>query len=204
MASLGHNVNSLSHEMWKLRCGCNFTSIGLYVELILRIDILRIPCGICLRRMPQHPIDNKSALFRVRVRGVGQVAAWCRQATCRPLPEPMLTQIYVAIWRQYRPQWVIEYTNGTIFQSNMTCLEINNHKQACWDGHCTSEQRWMIFSENYELTYKWHYGLLGKLLVPSTMPLGTGYQINFLRSLINFFSFQLSKQYQLRWDRSNM
>ena len=29
-----------------------------------------------------------------------QVMAWCHQAT-GPIPEPMLTQIYVGIWRHY-------------------------------------------------------------------------------------------------------
>ena len=32
---------------------------------------------------------------------LAQVLAWCRQAINRPLPEPMLTQIYVAKWRHY-------------------------------------------------------------------------------------------------------
>ena len=30
-----------------------------------------------------------------------QVMAWCRQAINKPLPEPMLTQIFVDIWRVF-------------------------------------------------------------------------------------------------------
>ena len=44
------------------------------------------------RWMPRDLTDDKSTLV--------QVMAWCRQATSHYLkPEPMLTQIYVAIWR---------------------------------------------------------------------------------------------------------
>ena len=44
--------------------------------------------------MPLDLSDEKSTLV--------QVMAWCHQATIKPLPEPILTQIYGVI----RPQWV--------------------------------------------------------------------------------------------------
>ena len=41
--------------------------------------------------MPLDLTDDKSTLV--------QVMAQCRQAAIKPLPEPVLTQIYVAKWR---------------------------------------------------------------------------------------------------------
>ena len=46
---------------------------------------------IALRWMQQGLTDDKSTLV--------QVVAWCRPSGNKPLPEPKLTQIYVAKWR---------------------------------------------------------------------------------------------------------
>ena len=50
----------------------------------------KILIQISQKLVPRSPIDNKSALV--------QVMAW-RRTGDKPLPDPMLTQIFVAIWR---------------------------------------------------------------------------------------------------------
>ena len=47
-----------------------------------------IPIQISLKLVPSSPIDNKPALF--------QVMAW-RLTGDKPLPEPMMTQIFVIL-----------------------------------------------------------------------------------------------------------
>ena len=56
-----------------------------------RINTWSISCEITLGWMPQNIFDDKSTLV--------QVLAWHCQATSHSLPEPMLTQIPVTIWR---------------------------------------------------------------------------------------------------------
>ena len=76
-------VNSLAPE----RCGSKFTSV--FFKLILRIDILSTSFENGHWWVPQNPIDDdKSTLV--------QVMTCFRQATSL-LPEPMWTQISVAI-----------------------------------------------------------------------------------------------------------
>ena len=52
---------------------------------------LIISCEPALRWVSLDLTDDKSTLV--------QIMAWCRQSGNKPLPEPMLTQIFVAIWR---------------------------------------------------------------------------------------------------------
>ena len=80
--------NSLTTE----RCGSIFTN-G-FIKVILRIDILSKPCKMGLRWM---------ALIISQYQLV-QIMTWCRGGN-KPLPERMLTQIYVTI-RRIRSQWV--------------------------------------------------------------------------------------------------
>ena len=60
-----------SNSLAPKRCGCDF--ISTFFKLILRIDVMNSSCEICLRWMPQNPIDDKSTLV--------QVMGWCHQAT---------------------------------------------------------------------------------------------------------------------------
>ena len=78
-----HQLNSLPPG----RSGFNFKSA--IFNLVLLIGIFRSSYGNALK-MSWNLSKDKSTLV--------QVMAWCRQAT-KPLPEPMLTQICVAIWR---------------------------------------------------------------------------------------------------------
>ena len=87
-------LNSLSPG----RCGSNFKRI--FSEGMSLIKFMNISVEIALRWMPLNTFDEKSTLV--------QVMAWCHQATIhylsqcwprsKPLPEPMLTPICVAIW----------------------------------------------------------------------------------------------------------
>ena len=69
------------------RFGCNFKNSVF--KLALLIGIFRASFDKVLRWKIQDLTDDKSTLV--------QVMAWCHQAT-NHLPEPMLTQIYVAVW----------------------------------------------------------------------------------------------------------
>ena len=55
------------------------------------IGIFRSSTDYTPRLMAQDVIDDESMLV--------QVMAWCRPSGNKPLPEPMLTQISVAMWR---------------------------------------------------------------------------------------------------------
>ena len=84
-------------EIWK-----EFKSV--ISEHLLQIKLMSNASIIALRWIPQNTFDGKSTLV--------QVMAWCRQATSqylnhfflppgnKPLPEPMLTQIYVPTRQQ--------------------------------------------------------------------------------------------------------
>ena len=77
------------------RCGCNLKSVMF--KLISRIDILSISCEIAPRWMPQDLI-----WWLVNIgSGNGLVPSGNK-----PLPEPMLTKIFVVT----RSQWVNEPT----------------------------------------------------------------------------------------------
>ena len=54
-----------------------------------RINFVSTSCEIALARMPLETFDGKSSFVRVMVVPLGN----------RPIPEPMLTQIYVTAWR---------------------------------------------------------------------------------------------------------
>ena len=80
-------VNSLTPG----RCG--FNSESLISEHILQIKFIRISCEITLMWMPQNLTNEKVNI------GSGN---GLMPSGSKPLPEPVLTKIYVAIW----PQWV--------------------------------------------------------------------------------------------------
>ena len=90
-------VNPLAHE----RCWSNFTSASF--KIILQIDILSAPSDIGLSWVPENLTDGKSTLVQVMAglhwwsvnigSGNGLVPSGNK-----PLPEPMLTQIFVATW----------------------------------------------------------------------------------------------------------
>ena len=44
----------------------------------------------------------------------------------KPLPEPMLTQISVTIWRHYRPQWVNPYKYVIYARNNLVMNDLGN------------------------------------------------------------------------------
>ena len=57
----------------------------------LLIGIFRSSSDIAIRSWPRDRSDDKLTLVQV------MLLTWCRQATSHSLPQPMLTQIYVAI-----------------------------------------------------------------------------------------------------------
>ena len=80
-----HIFNSLAPRRFEW----NFRQIIFMLNLV--IDGWCISGKIALRWKSLDRSDDKSTLV--------QVMAWCCQAASQPLPEPMLTQICVAIWR---------------------------------------------------------------------------------------------------------
>ena len=69
-------------------CGGNFKSV--IPQHMLQIKFMNIPAEILpLRWMPQNAFDDKSTLIQVN----GLVPSGTKS-----LPEPMLTQFYVAMW----------------------------------------------------------------------------------------------------------
>ena len=92
--------------------GCDF--IGEFFKVISQIDVRALPVKLLSGECHRNPNNVKSALL--------QVMAWCCQATSHylsqwnnnPLPEPMLNQIYVAIWHRYLHQLVkLEFSTKT-------------------------------------------------------------------------------------------
>ena len=73
----------------KVRCVGN--SQSLIFEFIIENSKLGTCYKTALKWMPQNLINEKSALV--------QAMTWCHQATSHYLSEPMLTTIYVTIWR---------------------------------------------------------------------------------------------------------
>ena len=79
--------------------------------------LLDIQLNITLEWMPKDIIDDKSTFV--------QVMAWCWQATSEPLPEPLLTQIYVIIYCQWPTMssawllWDEESTDGLALKNDM-------------------------------------------------------------------------------------
>ena len=73
------NFNSLALGDLKY----NFQNV--FFKLISWIDAMNNSCETVLRRMPQNPSDDKSTLVQVMA--------------SKPLPEPLLSKITVAIWR---------------------------------------------------------------------------------------------------------
>ena len=69
-------------------CVCERLSKSVIYEHVLGIKFMCTTCEIILGWMPLRKDDDKSKLVHVM--------AWCRQA----LPVPILTLIYVAIWRR--------------------------------------------------------------------------------------------------------
>ena len=70
------------------RAECNFKNS---IVIFLLIGIFRSSYDIAIRSWPRDRSDDKLTLVQV------MLLTWCRQATSHSLPEPMLTQIYVAI-----------------------------------------------------------------------------------------------------------
>ena len=125
-----NNLHSLTH------CGLgDFHEIlvGLPFKPITVIGGWDTCCEIAPRRMSLDLTGDKSTLV--------QVMAWSGN---KPLPEPMLTQISVAVWRHYRPQWVncikvaqayprqhirqIVISMAVWLKKKSSCLDWNN----CW------------------------------------------------------------------------
>ena len=69
--------------------GCHFAE-DIFKHIFLNGNV-SITIKISLNFVPWSTIGNSSALV--------QIMAWC-QTGSKPLPEPMLTPIYLAIWRQ--------------------------------------------------------------------------------------------------------
>ena len=68
------------------RCGSNFTSV--FFKIMLQIDFLSASCEIVPKRVQQNPIADGSTVI---YSGNGLMPSGSK-----PLPDPMLTQIYVA------------------------------------------------------------------------------------------------------------
>ena len=70
--------------------------VAILRSIIFKLNIQNVSLGtlweIALRRMPQDLTGDKSTLVQEN----GLVSSGNK-----PLPEPMLTQIYVAIWRHW-------------------------------------------------------------------------------------------------------
>ena len=116
-------LNSLTPE----RCESNSRSIIFH--LIKKMSTLGTRCQIALRMIPQDFTNHKSTLGSSK----GLVLLGNK-----PLPEPMLIKIHVAIWSHWdticvKPRFT-QFTDAQyiIYQTSQTSVCISCYKTLCW------------------------------------------------------------------------
>ena len=133
------NVDNLFNSLAPRTCGCDPEFV--IFKLLSRIDIMSISCEIVVRSMPQDLTDGQSTL--------GQVMAWCRQATSHYLDQCWPRS--VSPHGVTRPQWV-KKVSGCWFGGMKTLLTHAPRINVCFISallHPLNKKGWLFMNHGH-------------------------------------------------------